>query len=334
MSPAGYRDRPASAAPATTTGTPASSGARAFHNEPFFEFLLPRPLQRGAWAFRCSAAVVCGRSSAMQGTCSGTPAGRAARRRGGLGEAGALSDPIPAQLRMLGKLLPGPRGAVRRALVDGSKYLLAMEKAPPHEKLWYLQLLVVDPSVQRRGIGTMLQRSELARADSEGLACYLETQDPDNLSVLRPLRLRGGEGAASRQERTNRFGRCGASLRIPEPELPRAARCRPGARSVASHHGRDVGTTSRTVRGCHLPPPSMPPTAESLPGIEQIFEVLRALFRRRLNAIGSSPARSRSCARRDSSSTPRSELGVTPRGTQAAPACRFAGQPRPAEEGD
>jgi GNAT superfamily N-acetyltransferase len=94
---------------------------------------------------------------------------------------GRYPIPIQSQLR-------GTGGAFRalasrpKALVDGSKYMLAIEKVHPHEKLWYLQLLVVDPSVQRLGVGTMLQRPELARADTEGLACYLETQNPDNLA--------------------------------------------------------------------------------------------------------------------------------------------------------
>jgi GNAT superfamily N-acetyltransferase len=158
-------------------------GARAFHNDPFFEFLLPRPLQRarGLSLFCRSYVSVLGDAGHVLG----------ARRPDGrlVGVAAWVKPerypiPIPAQLRMLGSSFLALVGRPK-ALVDGSKYLLAMEKAHPHEKLWYLQLLVVDPSVQRRGIGTALQRSELALADSEGLACYLETQDPDNLPYYR-----------------------------------------------------------------------------------------------------------------------------------------------------
>jgi predicted N-acetyltransferase YhbS len=72
-----------------------------------------------------------------------------------------------------------------KALVDGTKYLLAIEKVHPHEEVWYLQLLVVDPSVQRLGIGALVQRPGLAKADEDGLACYLETQNPDNLPYYR-----------------------------------------------------------------------------------------------------------------------------------------------------
>jgi GNAT superfamily N-acetyltransferase len=161
-------------------------GARAFHNDPFFEFLAPRPIQRarGLSLFCRSYVSVLGDAGHVLG----------ARRRDGrlVGVAawvkpGRYPIPLPAQLRMLGgsflALASRPQ-----ALVDGSKYLLAIEKVHPHEKLWYLQLLVVDPSVQRLGIGGMLQQSELARADEEGLACYLETQNPDNLPYYRRFR--------------------------------------------------------------------------------------------------------------------------------------------------
>jgi ribosomal protein S18 acetylase RimI-like enzyme len=71
------------------------------------------------------------------------------------------------------------------ALVNGARYLLAVEKHHPKERLWYLFLLAVDPSVQRSGIGTLLQRDMLEQADREGLDCYLETQKPENVPYYR-----------------------------------------------------------------------------------------------------------------------------------------------------
>lgn len=97
---------------------------------------------------------------------------------------GCYPLPVRAQLRQSRTALWAL--AVRpMALVDGTKYLLALDKVHPREKLWYLQLLVVDPSTQRRGVGGMLQRECLARADEESLAYYLETQNRDNLTYYR-----------------------------------------------------------------------------------------------------------------------------------------------------
>jgi len=158
-------------------------GARAFHNDPFFEFLAPRPIQRarGLSLFCRSYVSVLGDAGHVLG------ARRADGRLVGVAawvKPGRYPLPIPAQLREAGGAF-WALASRPRALVDGSKYLLGIEKVHPRENLWYLQLLVVDPSVQRIGIGGMLQRPELARADEEGLACYLETQNPDNLPYYR-----------------------------------------------------------------------------------------------------------------------------------------------------
>lgn len=72
-----------------------------------------------------------------------------------------------------------------QAVLTGVRYLLAIDQAHPDEKLWYLQLLVVDPMAQRRGIGGRLQEEMLRRADEQGLSCYLETQKPENIAYYR-----------------------------------------------------------------------------------------------------------------------------------------------------
>jgi ribosomal protein S18 acetylase RimI-like enzyme len=48
----------------------------------------------------------------------------------------------------------------------------------PH---WYLLLLAVAPDRQVRGLGTTLLRHGIARAKSQGLACYLETTRDRNV---------------------------------------------------------------------------------------------------------------------------------------------------------
>ena len=50
------------------------------------------------------------------------------------------------------------------------------------EACWYLLLLGVEPSAQRRGLGGALMRPILERADAEQLPCYLETENQRNLA--------------------------------------------------------------------------------------------------------------------------------------------------------
>ncbi len=50
---------------------------------------------------------------------------------------------------------------------------------------WYLLLLVVDPSHQRRGVGTALLAPGLAQVDNDALPCYLETTTEGNTTYYR-----------------------------------------------------------------------------------------------------------------------------------------------------
>jgi len=47
---------------------------------------------------------------------------------------------------------------------------------------WYLFILGVEPRIQRRGLGGALMRPILARADTEQLVCYLETENERNVA--------------------------------------------------------------------------------------------------------------------------------------------------------
>lgn len=50
------------------------------------------------------------------------------------------------------------------------------------ERHWYLMILGVDPPRQGQGVGGALIQPILARADAEGLPCYLETMKPRNVT--------------------------------------------------------------------------------------------------------------------------------------------------------
>ena len=47
---------------------------------------------------------------------------------------------------------------------------------------WYLFILGVEPRVQRRGLGGALMRPVLERADTEQVACFLETENERNVA--------------------------------------------------------------------------------------------------------------------------------------------------------
>jgi predicted N-acetyltransferase YhbS len=68
------------------------------------------------------------------------------------------------------------------SFVRAGRILRAVELAHPKRPQWYLQLLMVDPSHQRQGLGALLQEKELATCDAEGLPAWLETQKEENLA--------------------------------------------------------------------------------------------------------------------------------------------------------
>ena len=69
----------------------------------------------------------------------------------------------------------------RLATVEGRAQRLHERYAPePH---WYLAQIGVEPAHQRQGVASRLLRLMLARMDAAGLPCYLETENPANISV-------------------------------------------------------------------------------------------------------------------------------------------------------
>ncbi len=64
----------------------------------------------------------------------------------------------------------------------GSSLMAAVAKAHLRVPHWYLQLVMVDPSHQRRGLGSRLIEPVLEICDREGLPAALETQKTENLA--------------------------------------------------------------------------------------------------------------------------------------------------------
>jgi GNAT superfamily N-acetyltransferase len=154
--------------------------ARAFHDDPFFEFLDPHGVTRARglaifWRSTIAAAARNSTMTAARRTSDGRLVGLSV-----VVPPGKWPLPIPSQARQLAgaarAMIPRPP-----ALVKGTRYLLSMEAAHPKEDLWYPMLLCVDPGAQRGGIGARLQEPMLRSADADAIDCYLETQKPDNV---------------------------------------------------------------------------------------------------------------------------------------------------------
>lgn len=85
------------------------------------------------------------------------------------------------RLAELASLLPEGLDSLGR----GGRWEELIAKHHPREPHWYLQTLAVTPSAQRGGIGTALIEPGLARADADGVGCYLETQRESNIPYYR-----------------------------------------------------------------------------------------------------------------------------------------------------
>lgn len=168
---------------AATLHEVAGVATEAFADDPFFRFLSPNDKlrRRGLAIYWRGAVAALGERGLTLGVRRGDGrlVGAAAFVRPG-------GYPLPAisQIRQAGSAL---RALVARpaAIVSGTKYLRAIDKAHPHEPLWYLEMLVVDPSAQRGGVGAALQDHVYEMADAEAVPSYLETQKEDNLAYYR-----------------------------------------------------------------------------------------------------------------------------------------------------
>jgi len=73
-------------------------------------------------------------------------------------------------------------GALSRLGHLGRVSSLMRQRHTPR-RYWFLQLLGVAPAFQGRHYASSLLRAMLARIDEEGLPCYLDTDDPKNVSI-------------------------------------------------------------------------------------------------------------------------------------------------------
>ncbi|WP_029587202.1 N-acetyltransferase [Bradyrhizobium sp. URHD0069] len=66
---------------------------------------------------------------------------------------------------------------------DIGAVLQGMAEHHPHEPHWYLPLIAADPNWIGQGLGTLLMKHALRRCDEKGIAAYLESSNPRNISL-------------------------------------------------------------------------------------------------------------------------------------------------------
>ncbi len=66
---------------------------------------------------------------------------------------------------------------------DVGAIMKGMAEHHPHEPHWYLPLIAADPNWIGQGLGASLMKHALRRCDEEGIAAYLESTNPRNISL-------------------------------------------------------------------------------------------------------------------------------------------------------
>ncbi|HEY1387542.1 MAG TPA: GNAT family N-acetyltransferase [Ktedonobacterales bacterium] len=158
--------------------------ARGFHDDPLAIYMIPDADERARLLpTHFSAFLRLGCVSGEVYTTRGEPEGAAvwfpphnaeseAERAGG--EETRTEDPA----------LGLPPDAFERFMTVTSALEPLHDEAVPASH-YYLALLGVDRDLHGQGVGSRLLRPMLARADAEGIYCYLETYNPANVPFYR-----------------------------------------------------------------------------------------------------------------------------------------------------
>ncbi|UCH86326.1 MAG: GNAT family N-acetyltransferase [Dehalococcoidia bacterium] len=156
--------------------------ARALHDDPHWLWILPdesRRTQVLPWFMKACArycqkhGVVHTTAGKVEGAALWIPPGKYPPSVVGMILAGMILVPVKFGRAALGRLMSGVNYAVR------------LHKRDAPRRHWYLSTLGVEPPRQGQGIGSALIQPVLARADAEGLVCYVETEKERNVRFYR-----------------------------------------------------------------------------------------------------------------------------------------------------
>lgn len=156
--------------------------SKVFECEPVYAFFFPDELRRQNvlryhFALRLrdgiSRGEVLSTSSGLEGISIWLPPGRHGLALPTMIAKGGLS--VLVQM--------GLRSAIRQMSVN--RYLQSEQAANANFPHWYLSALGVDQQHRGRGYASAMLRPMLARLDTDGSPCYLDTQKEANIAVYR-----------------------------------------------------------------------------------------------------------------------------------------------------
>lgn len=150
----------------------------AFQNDPALSWILPDPAHRARALHSLFTVLV--PADMRAGTAMRSDGGAAAalwrapgRAKGGLGE--FLRTLLPLLITFNTAL---PRGLKVQGGIDAHR---------PAGHFWYLHYVGVHPDHQGKGHGGRIIRAQTAKADAQGLPCWLETATPENVGLYQRL---------------------------------------------------------------------------------------------------------------------------------------------------
>jgi ribosomal protein S18 acetylase RimI-like enzyme len=151
--------------------------ARAFHDDPLYRLTLPDEGKRASaltWLFEkvMHYCILYGRTfttPALEGIAGWLPPGHTKLTLGRIIRSGLYATPLKMGL-----------SAYRRFDIYMT-YADKLHTRHAPRSHWYLWVIGVEPARQGRGIGSRLLQPILARADADGVPCYLETEGERNV---------------------------------------------------------------------------------------------------------------------------------------------------------
>lgn len=158
--------------------------ARAFFDDPLMLFTMPEEGERALALPRLMrAALLNGLDSGMAQANEGPPEGVAIwMLPESLAQSLTLPENSPTTIGRLTEAL-GPESFRRMSLARDA--LHERQMADIGVEHWHLNIIGVDPLLQRSGLGRRLLAPTLAIADGSGKPCYLETYREENLAFYR-----------------------------------------------------------------------------------------------------------------------------------------------------
>ena len=163
--------------PANRARSAAEVLARAFHNDPLMQYLMPAEARRRRWLPSLFSIVV--RYCLAYGEVYATPGLEGAACWLPPGQ----TNPPFVRLAMVGRRSPpvGMGLAGLRRYLRVARYTEEIHTHQAPRAHWYLWALGVEPARQGQGLGGLLIQPVLARARAENMPCYLETMNSVNV---------------------------------------------------------------------------------------------------------------------------------------------------------